>query len=34
VLIANIHTALQHVKAAAEQFQAVDRWPLWGTPRR
>jgi len=26
VLIANIHAALQHVKAAAEQFKAVDRW--------
>ncbi|MBC7733674.1 MAG: transposase, partial [Bacteriovorax sp.] len=25
-LIANIHAALQHVKAAAEQFKAVDRW--------
>ena len=26
VLIANIHAALQHVKAAAEQFKTVDRW--------
>jgi len=26
VLIANIHTALQYVRAAAEQFKAVDRW--------
>jgi hypothetical protein len=25
-LIANIHAALQHVKAAAEQFKSVDRW--------
>ena len=27
-LIANIHTALQHVKAAAEQFKSADRWAL------
>ena len=27
-LIANIHAALQHVKAAAEQFKAADRWAL------
>ena len=26
VLIANIHAALQYVKAAAEQFKTVDRW--------
>ena len=25
-LIANIRAALQHVKAAAEQFKAADRW--------
>jgi hypothetical protein len=25
-LIANIGAALQHVKAAAEQFQGLDRW--------
>lgn len=25
-LIANIHAALQHVRAAAEPFKAVDRW--------
>ena len=25
-LIANIHAALQHVKAAAEQFKDLDRW--------
>jgi len=27
-LIANIHTALQHVKATAEQFKTADRWVL------
>ena len=27
-LIANIHAALQHVRAAAEQFKAADRWAL------
>lgn len=27
-LIANIHAALQHVKAAAEQFKSVDRWAV------
>lgn len=27
-LIANIHAALQHVKAAAEQFKAADRWAV------
>ena len=27
-LIANIHAALQHVKAAAEQFKSADRWGL------
>ena len=27
-LIANIHEALQHVKAAAEQFKATDRWAV------
>jgi Transposase DDE domain group 1 len=27
-LIANIHAALQHVKAAAEQFKTADRWAL------
>ena len=26
VLIANIHAALQHVKDAAEQLEAVNRW--------
>ena len=28
VLIANIHAALQHVKAAAEQFKIADRWAV------
>lgn len=28
LLIANIHAALQHVKAAAEQFKSADRWGL------
>ena len=27
-LITNIHAALQHVKEAAEQFKATDRWAL------
>ena len=27
-LIANIHAALQHVRAAAEQFKATDRWAV------
>jgi Transposase DDE domain group 1 len=27
-LIANIHAALQHVKAAAEQFKTADRWAV------
>ena len=27
-LIANIYGVLQHVKAAAEQFKAVDRWAM------
>jgi hypothetical protein len=27
-LISNIHAALQHVRAAAEQFKATDRWAL------
>ena len=27
-LIANIHAALQHVKAAAEQFKSADRWAV------
>ena len=27
-LIANIHAALQHVKAAAEQIKTKDRWAL------
>jgi hypothetical protein len=27
-LIANIHAALQYVKAAAEQFKAADRWAV------
>jgi len=27
-LIANIQAALQHVKEAAEQFKAADRWAL------
>ena len=27
-LIANIHTALQYVKAAAEQFKTADRWAV------
>jgi len=27
-LIANIHAALQHVRAAAEQFKSADRWGL------
>ena len=27
-LIANIHEALQHVKTAAEQFKATDRWAV------
>ena len=27
-LIANIYGGLQHVKAAAEQFKAVDRWAM------
>lgn len=25
-MIANVHAALQHVKAAAEQFKELDRW--------
>ena len=28
VMIANIHGALQHVRAAAKQFKAVDRWAV------
>ena len=27
-LIANIHAALQHVKAAAEQIKSTDRWAV------
>jgi len=27
-LIANIHAALRHVKAAAEQFASTDRWAV------
>ena len=27
-LIANIHAALQYVKAAAEQFKTADRWAV------
>ena len=27
-LIANIHAALQHIKAAAEQFKTTDRWAV------
>jgi len=27
-LIANIHAALQHVKAAAEQIRTTDRWAV------
>ena len=27
-LIANVHKALQHVKAAAEQFRTVDPWTV------
>ena len=27
-LIANIHAALQHVKAAAEKLEAKDRWAV------
>ena len=27
-LIANIHAALQHVKAAAEQIKTTDRWAV------
>ena len=27
-LIANVHAALQHVKAAAEQFKSADRWAM------
>ena len=27
-MIANIHAALQHVKAVAEQFKPEDRWAV------
>jgi len=28
LLIANIHAALQHVRATAEQFKSTDRWAV------